>query len=158
MKKYLYFQIKTMCLYVFLFTNNITEKYKSKVAGKQIWGYERLTYDSILIQKMNSLIIVSGITGFISACKQRWHTMSYHIINPDGSIKSVCVCVCVCLVANPCLTFCDPMETAACQASLSFTVSQSLLKLMSTVCTYLHKTYMKNFTSFLYPLALWNFL
>ena len=27
--------------------------------------------DSILIQKINSLKIVSGITGFISACKQR---------------------------------------------------------------------------------------
>ena len=33
-------------------------------------------------------------------------------------------------VAQSCLTLCDPM-TAACQASLSFTISQSLLKLMS---------------------------
>ena len=33
-------------------------------------------------------------------------------------------------VAQSCLTLCDPW-TAACQASLSFTVSQSLLKLMS---------------------------
>ena len=109
--------------------------------------------DSILIQKMNSLIIVSGITGFISAYKQRWHTMSYHIINLDGSIKSVCVC----LVTKSCLTLCDPMETAACQASLSFTVSQSLFKLMSTVCVH---TYIKHIwkTFFLYPLALWNFL
>ena len=35
-----------------------------------------------------------------------------------------------CSVAQSCLTLCDPME-AACQASLSFTISQSLLKLMS---------------------------
>ena len=34
------------------------------------------------------------------------------------------------LVAQSCLMLCDPMD-AACQASLSFTVSQSLLKLMS---------------------------
>ena len=33
-------------------------------------------------------------------------------------------------VAQSCLTLCDPM-TAACQASLSFTISWSLLKLMS---------------------------
>ena len=37
-----------------------------------------------------------------------------------------------CSVAQSCLTFCDPW-TAACQASLSFTISWSLLKLMSVV-------------------------
>ena len=35
-----------------------------------------------------------------------------------------------CSVAQSCLTLCNPM-TAACQASLSFTISWSLLKLMS---------------------------
>ena len=50
-------------------------------------------------------------------------------------------CCCCCSVAQPCLTLCDPMDcngkdfvtpwTAACQASLSFTISWSLLKLMS---------------------------
>ena len=39
-------------------------------------------------------------------------------------------CCCYCSLAKSCLTLCDPW-TAACQASLSFTVSQSLLKLMS---------------------------
>ena len=34
-------------------------------------------------------------------------------------------------VAQLCPTLCDPVGTAACQASLSFTISQSLLKLMS---------------------------
>ena len=34
-------------------------------------------------------------------------------------------------VAQLCLTFCDPMDCQACQASLSITNSQSLLKLMS---------------------------
>ena len=39
---------------------------------------------------------------------------------------------CCCLVAKSCPTFWDPMKcSAAHQASLSFTVSQSLLKLMS---------------------------
>ena len=37
---------------------------------------------------------------------------------------------CYCSVAQPCLTLCDPW-TAAHQASPSFTISQSLLKLMS---------------------------
>ena len=36
-----------------------------------------------------------------------------------------------CLVAQSCLTLCDPMDSSR-QASLSFTVCQSLLKLMST--------------------------
>ena len=34
-------------------------------------------------------------------------------------------------VARSCLTLCDPMDYTACQASLSFTNSRSLLKLMS---------------------------
>ena len=38
---------------------------------------------------------------------------------------------CCCSVAQSCLTLCNPW-TAASQASLSFTISQSLLKLMST--------------------------
>ena len=37
-----------------------------------------------------------------------------------------------CLVARSCLTLWDPMECVVCQASLSFTISWSLLKLMST--------------------------
>ena len=37
---------------------------------------------------------------------------------------------CCCSVAQSCSTLCDPMA-AACQTSLSFTISQSLLKLMS---------------------------
>ena len=39
---------------------------------------------------------------------------------------------CYCLVTKSCPTLCNPMKwTAACQAFLSFTISQSLLKLMS---------------------------
>ena len=41
------------------------------------------------------------------------------------------VLLCYCPVAQSCLTLCDP-KTATCQASLSFTISRSLLKLMST--------------------------
>ena len=37
-----------------------------------------------------------------------------------------------CAVAQPCLTLCDPMDWSTRQASLSLTISQSLLKLMST--------------------------
>ena len=40
-------------------------------------------------------------------------------------------CCCYCSVTRLCLTLCTP-GTAACQASLSLIVSQSLLKLMST--------------------------
>ena len=40
------------------------------------------------------------------------------------------VCYCCCSVTKLCRTFCDSMA-AACQVSLSFTISQSLLKLMS---------------------------
>ena len=38
---------------------------------------------------------------------------------------------CCCLVGRLYLTLCDPIKPAAHQASLSFTISQSLLKLMS---------------------------
>ena len=44
-------------------------------------------------------------------------------------------CGCCCSVAKPCLTLCNPMDCTSCpphQASLSFTVSWGLLKLMST--------------------------
>ena len=40
--------------------------------------------------------------------------------------------ICCCSVTRSCLTLCHPM-TAVHQASLSFTISRSLLKLMSTV-------------------------
>ena len=40
-----------------------------------------------------------------------------------------CVCCCCCSVAQSCLTFATPW-TAACQASLFFTISQRLLKLV----------------------------
>ena len=40
------------------------------------------------------------------------------------------ILICCCLVAQSCLTHCYPTE-AECRASLSFTISQSLLKLMS---------------------------
>ena len=42
----------------------------------------------------------------------------------------VCVHVCCCSVTKSCPTLCTPW-TAACQASLSFTISWSLLKLMA---------------------------
>ena len=44
--------------------------------------------------------------------------------------RAVCICCC-CSVAKLYLTLCDPIKPAAHQASLSFTISQSQLKLMS---------------------------
>ena len=52
-------------------------------------------------------------------------------------------------IAQSCLTLCNPW-TAAHQASLSFTISQSLLKLMSTVSIIL-----SNHLVFCCPLLLW---
>jgi len=40
-------------------------------------------------------------------------------------------CCCCCSVIQPCLTFWNPHGLQHCQASLSFTISWSLLKLMS---------------------------
>ena len=45
-------------------------------------------------------------------------------------IGCCCCCCCCCSVSKLCLTICDPM-TAACQAPLSFTISQSLLRFVS---------------------------
>ena len=45
----------------------------------------------------------------------------------NSVLKNFCCC---CSVAESCLTLCDPW-IAAHQASLSFTISQSLLRLMS---------------------------
>ena len=52
-----------------------------------------------------------------------------HIFCGSWSIISYCCCYC-CSVANSCLTLWKPM-TATHQASLSFTIFQSLLKFMS---------------------------
>ena len=48
--------------------------------------------------------------------------------NPGVYTQTHIYCCC-CLVAKLCLTLCDPMA-AACQASLSVTISRSLLKFM----------------------------
>ena len=40
-------------------------------------------------------------------------------------------CCCCCSVTQLCPTLCNPMDSAACQVFLSFTISWSLLKLMS---------------------------
>ena len=62
----------------------------------------------------------------------------YHLVScmlalmiwlPNSLFIYICCC-CFCAVAKLCPTLCDPW-TAACQASLSFTISQSLLKLIS---------------------------
>ena len=45
-------------------------------------------------------------------------------------LRSSSCCFCCCSIAQSCLTLCDPMDSAL-QASLSFTISLSLLKLMS---------------------------
>ena len=52
---------------------------------------------------------------------------SFRCIHRRGAAGSRCCC---CSMAQSCPTLCDPM-TAALQASLSFTISQSLLKLKS---------------------------
>ena len=44
--------------------------------------------------------------------------------------KTYIICCCCCSVVQSCPALCDPMD-CACQASLSFTISRSLLKLTS---------------------------
>ena len=64
---------------------------------------------------------------------------SYYLIVTSHSVVTVYLWnasyyghfCCYCSVAQSCPTLCDPPWTAACQASLSFTISQSLLKLPS---------------------------
>ena len=57
-----------------------------------------------------------------------YRSVLYSAASPVSSIKSCCLC---CSVAQSCSTLCDPMDCST-QASLSFTISWSLLKLMST--------------------------
>ena len=63
-----------------------------------------------------------------------------HHPSPMADIKSQtsfqsCQCCplppCYCSVTQSCPILCDPMDCSICQASLSITISQSLLKLMS---------------------------
>ena len=61
---------------------------------------------------------------FIAACSlyalaERWAFLAHKVH-----------CWCCCSVAQSCPTLCDPMDCSL-QASLSFTISRSLLKLMS---------------------------
>ena len=60
-----------------------------------------------------------------SHCRARNQNSALLSSEPDSGIP-----VCCCSVTQMCLTLCDPW-TAACQTSLSFAISQSLLKLMS---------------------------
>ena len=46
--------------------------------------------------------------------------------------------LCCCSVAQSCPALCDPMDCIACWASLPFTISLSLLKLVSIDETYVH--------------------
>ena len=61
---------------------------------------------------------------------QCYRTWASSILKLDFPLICLFLTNCCCLVAQSCLTLCDPW-TAACQASLSFTISWSLLKLMS---------------------------
>ena len=54
----------------------------------------------------------------------------WKLTEPSTKKRVVYICCC-CSVAKLYLTLCDPIKPAAHQASLSFTISQSLLKLMS---------------------------
>ena len=58
------------------------------------------------------------------------HSLSFHLVSfPMQNLISL---ICFCSVTKSCLTFCNPMNYTASQASLSFTIALSLLKLMST--------------------------
>ena len=69
-------------------------------------------------------------------CQLRVDRRSLPEVPPQGgichtqSITGLVLRACCCLITKSCLTVYDPW-TAACQASLSFTISQSWLKLMS---------------------------
>ena len=67
----------------------------------------------------------------------------------DWKKKNICCCCC-CSVTKLCLTLCDPMN-CPCQASLSFTTSQSLLKLMSIKSMMPSNRFILCFPSFLLP-------
>ena len=63
----------------------------------------------------------------LTVSKHSSKTVTDWIVNPyDDPIYSI---ICCCSVARSCLTLCDPMNCST--ASLPFTVSQGLLKLMS---------------------------
>ena len=66
-----------------------------------------------------------------------WHVFTYYEIHPPQVYDSVAFSVfarlcdhCYCWVAQSCPTLCNRMD-CTCQAFLSFTISQSLLKLVS---------------------------
>ena len=58
--------------------------------------------------------------------------------NVHWHMQNIITSCCCCLDAKSCLTPCDPW-TAACQASLSFTISLSFLRLMS-IASVIHPT------------------
>ena len=57
--------------------------------------------------------------------QRKFHDTSRHFLQ-----KNMYLTACCCSVTKLCLALCD-LRTAACQTSLSFTISQSLCKLMS---------------------------
>ena len=72
---------------------------------------------------MRNLRITSGPRNF----RVFWSELEMSQVSADLNCRGA---VCCCSVTKSCPTLWDPW-TAACQSSLSFTISQSLLKLMS---------------------------
>ena len=72
-----------------------------------------------------------------------WYSLLWAPWHATGVTVSLPEMACCCSVAQSCLTLCDPW-TAARQVSLSFTISQSLLKLMSIELVMLSNHLQKN--------------
>ena len=97
--------------------------------SKTYWGTRRI----LVSQFKEKLVIITMNISWFKRSFVFWHTVcpvsltwcDFCCIYHDFHL-----CHCCCSVAKLCPTLCDPMDCSS-QASLSFTISQSLLKRMS---------------------------
>ena len=94
------------------------------------WGHFTFSWETgdTLFTKVCLLPVAMKIfafTGYMNEISESGKDCIFHILLWDASCVHACVCVLICV------WFFVTTQSAACQASLSFTISRSLLKLMS---------------------------
>ena len=108
-----------MCLYMF---KALEDKFNPYPPGVQFASYRMGTSSPGTTDPLARLRVLCLLVLPLSLC---FLILALDHPTPSSYFSPLC-----CSVAQPCPTLRDPM-TAACQASLSFTISWSLLKLMS---------------------------
>ena len=102
----------------------------SPLASPQGGGWVRAAKNSVFFISLLSLLVFSVKSWLLQTLKTSFIKVDNEVWGPASSFRIFLLSCCCCSIAWSCLNLCTPW-TAAHQASLSITSSQSLLKPMS---------------------------